>query len=412
MISLSHINLIRQWLFIAMFSFPVIPIKFINVFFIVFSIITLFLFIKEKPKWIISDFKYYLIFIVPFIPYLIEFVLFPTNSIIQFEVEKKLLFFIAPISFYMNSLLNHKIKVYHAINCFISSVAILSIISFFYLVFSGNLFSVSSYQNGAFELRKSFEEISGQHPIYFGLFCSTASLWVIYAFDQYSKELKWLLGVSLFFMITLNFLIAAKMPLLIFVVGVLWIAFKKVENKKRLIIFYSLFLVSLFLMVEFIPSLNNRLSEVIGFFDNVSNNNTILERYVVFNCSKMVFVQDFLTGIGSRNTQNLLDFCYVYFKFYKGYSIHLNSHNQYLTLGISYGIGILLVFITCLYVLYKLIKNNPYAIIYLTSSTLIMLTESILERQMGIYYFLFFGLLFLLPFQSKYNTKANINSAK
>ena len=99
MISLSHINLIRQWLFIAMFSFPVIPIKFINVFFIVFSIITLFLFIKEKPKWIISDFKYYLIFIVPFIPYLIEFVLFPTNSIIQFEVEKKLLFFIAPISF-------------------------------------------------------------------------------------------------------------------------------------------------------------------------------------------------------------------------------------------------------------------------------------------------------------------------
>lgn len=407
MISQNHIDLIRQWLFIAMFSFPVVPIKLINAFFIAFTVITLSLFIKEKSKWFFSDFKYYLIFIVPFIPYLIELVLFPTNQIIRFEAEKKLLFFIAPVSFYLNSLLNHRIKLYHAINCFISSVAILSIVSFFYLVFAGHLFSVSSYQNGAFELRKSFEEISGQHPIYFGLFCSTASLWVIYAFDQYSKNLKWLLGVSLFFMITLNFLIAAKMPLLIFVVGVLWIAFKKVENKKRLISFYSLFFVSLFLMVEFIPSLNNRLSEVISFFDNVSNNNTILERYVVFNCSKMVFVQDFLTGIGSRNTQNLLDFCYVYFKFYKGYSIHLNSHNQYLTIGISYGIGVLIVFVACLSVLFKLVKKSPYGFIYLVSSSLIMLTESILERQMGIYYFLFFGLLFLSTTYNKKETIAN-----
>jgi hypothetical protein len=408
----ENLNRVRQSFFVALFSFPIVPIKFVNIFFIGFMALTLFFFLKEKPKWHFSEFKFYGLFILPFIPYLVEFLMYHDNKIMQFELEKKSLFFWAPFIFYMSSLLQKKMELRHAVNCFISSVAILSIVSFLYLLFSGTVLSISSYQNGAFELRKSFEELSGQHPIYYGLFSTTASLWVLFFFNKYSKNLQWLLGISVFFMILLNLLIAAKMPLLILVIGLLWVAYKKISDRNKLALVYVLFFGIIFIAIMFIPSLNNRLGEVTDFFVNATANNTVLERFLVFNCSKMVFAQDFYLGIGSRNAQNLLDFCYVYFKFYKGYSIHLNSHNQYLTFGISYGIGIMSLFIGILLVLFQRFRKNPLGIIFWFCSVDIMFTESILERQMGIYYFLFFGLLFLLPFQSKYTTNANTTKAK
>jgi hypothetical protein len=398
---------IRQILFVGLFSFPMVPIKIINVLFLCFTILTIYFYLKEKPKFRVSDFKFYGLFTLPFLPYIVEFAIYHSNQVVQFELEKKTLFFVAPLIFYLSSSLNSKIKIQHAINCFISSVAILSTVSLLYLLITGNLFSISSYQNGAFQLRKSFEELSGQHPIYFGLFCSTACLWVVFYFNRYSKNLQWLLGISLFFMIFLNLLIAAKMPLLILFFGFLWIAYKKIKNNKKLFLIYVSFFAVIFSAIEVIPSLNNRLSEVSDFFINVSTNNTVLERFVVFNCSKMVFMQDFYTGIGCRNTQNLLDFCYVYFKFYKGYSIHLNSHNQFLTFGINYGMGGVILFVSLLVMLYRKIKSYPMGFIYFCSVLLIMLTESILERQMGIYYFLFFGLLFVTTTYNKKATTAN-----
>jgi O-antigen ligase len=408
----ENLNWVRQSFFVALFSFPIVPIKFVNIFFIGFMALTLFFFLKEKPKWQFYDFKFYGLFILPFTPYLVEFLMYHDDKIMQFELEKKSLFFVAPIIFYMSSLLQKKMELRHAVNCFISSVAILSIVSFLCLLFSGTVLSISSYQNGAFELRKSFEELAGQHPIYYGLFSTTASLWVLFFFNKYSKNLQWLLGISVFFMILLNLLIAAKMPLLILVIGLLWVAYKKISDRNKLALVYVLFFGIIFIAIMFIPSLNNRLGEVTDFFVNATANNTVLERFVVFNCSKMVFAQDFYLGIGSRNAQNLLDFCYVYFKFYKGYSIHLNSHNQYLTFGISYGIGIMSLFIGILLVLFQRFRKNPLGVIFWFCSVAIMFTESILERQMGIYYFLFFGLLFLLPFQSKYTTNANTTKAK
>ena len=42
----ENLNWIRQALFVALFSFPVMPIKCINVFFIGFMVLTLFFFLK------------------------------------------------------------------------------------------------------------------------------------------------------------------------------------------------------------------------------------------------------------------------------------------------------------------------------------------------------------------------------
>ena len=364
---------------------------------------------KSKLTTNFKDFKKYGLFVLIFIPYAIEYICYSSNHFIQFEFEKKLLFLFAPFVFYLNENIESKFRIDYAINCFISSVAILSMMAMLYLFFWGNLFSVEIYRNGAFELRKSFEEISGQHPIYYGLFSTTAALWIIYYFDKYSKNLKWLLGVSLFFMLLLNLLIAAKMPLIILTLGLIWIAYKKVSNKRKLWILYACSFLMIIGISFLIPSLRNRLLEIPYYFLQPQINNTLLERNVILNCSKNIFLNEIYTGVGSRNTQLFLDSSYLMVNFYKGYFFHFNSHNQFLTFGINYGIGMIAVFVLLLLTIFRKIKNDPFGIIFLFSSILIMLTESILERQMGIYYFLFFGLLFV---RNRHNKKVTFTNPK
>ncbi len=404
---LYSVTTIKQCLFILLFSFPVLPLKLTNIVFIVFSILVLYHALKEKPKLLFSDYKWYAMFVIVFVPYFIELLLYPSNAVIRFETEKKLMFLVVPLAFYLNSILTVKPDIKKALSCFVLSVSALSVVCIFYLLFKIPLLAQTTYQNGAFELRTSFEEFSKLHPTYYGLFSTSACLWVIYYFNQYSKKYKIILSICLFFLLLLNIVIAAKAPLMILVLGLAWIAYKKTPNKVRLLMIYGFSLIALTVIIIAVPSLRSRIAEVSGFFINASATNTVLERYVVFNCSKMVFAQDFYTGIGSRNTQSLLDFCYIYFKFYKGYTIHLNSHNQYLTFGISYGIAFMLAFIGILILIFKKLKNDPLSVIFWMSSILIMLTESILERQMGIYYFLFFGLLFITNTYIKKTTIAN-----
>lgn len=396
---------LKQFLFLMLFAFPVLPLKFSNSILIAFCVLVLFLILNEKPKLVFSDYKFYLLFVALFMPYLIEYLMHHNDKGMQLEIEKKLLFCVAPVFFYLNSLLSKKPEIKTVIWIYILSISILSVISVFYLLANTLLFSEVGYQNGAFELRTVFENFSGLHPTYYGLFSITASLWIIYYFQYYSKKYKILLVIALFFMLLLNVFIAAKMPLIILTTGLFWIAYKKIPNKLKFFLFTASILCLLILVCLITPSLRSRISEVFNFFLSPSVNNTILERYVVFTCGKMVFVQDLYTGIGVRNTQNLLDFCYMYFKFYKGYTIHLNSHNQYLTFGISYGIGYLVFFIGFLVSLFKKIKTNPLGFIFWCCSVLIMFTESILERQMGVYFFLLFSLLFLYDSQNNSTTR-------
>lgn len=117
----------------------------------------------------------------------------------------------------------------------------------------------------------------------------------------------------------------------------------KKQNEACRALFFSVYCARMFCF--FIPSLKSRLMEVQDFFISGNFGNTLTERMIIFNCGRSVFLSDFLTGIGARNVQGIMDYCYIWFGFHKGAIIHLNPHNQYLSLGIAYGIGILFLFL-------------------------------------------------------------------
>lgn len=388
------LNSLRQILFVSLFAFPVLPGKITNTLFILFSLSVIFLFVKEKKIFVWKDYLPYALLGLMFVPYFVEFILHSKNPAMRFELEKKLLFLFAPTVFYLNSRLkNDEIK--SALLCFTVSLSLLAIVSFFYLILSEKLLSIQNYENGAYGLRSAFEDFAGLHPTYFGLFATTASLWILFYLSNYKGKYKMILVVFLFFLVLLNLLVASKMPLFIFFIGLLTLAYVKTKTKMKLTVIYMSFFAGLILLTFLIPSLRSRALEVQDFFISRNFGNTLTERTIIFNCSKSVFLSDIFTGIGARNVQGVMDYCYVWFGFYKGALIHLNPHNQYLSLGIAYGIGMVLVFLAGLIVLFRKIKNAVPALFFLLAIFCIMFTESVLERQMGIYYYLFFSGFFL-----------------
>jgi len=387
-------NSFRKFFFLLLFAFPVLPIKATNIIFMLYALFVLQQMIKEKPGFQFRSFMPYAFLSVLFIPYFVEWLLYPSNTIIQFETEKKLLFCIAPFIFYADSRLKTQVDKVLAPLVFIVTVSLLSITSLIYLLSTGLLFSGGG-SDQAFQLRSAFEVFSRLHPSYYGLFSSTASLWLMTMYKNCSKPQRIAALIILIPMILLNGLIASKMALLILIVGSVWLVYQGAKDKITKVVLISSIISVISLMTLFIPSLQTRFLEFYTFFNYSSSQNTLVERLVIFNCSKSIFLTDFITGIGSRNTQALLDYCYTWVAYPKGALIHLNSHNQFFTFGINYGIILLVAFLTLFVFYFQKSRSSFLAKIFWLSSFFIMLSESILERQMGIYYFLFFALLFL-----------------
>jgi len=70
-----------------------------------------------------------------------------------------------------------------------------------------------------------------------------------------------------------------------------------------------------------------------------------------------------------------------------------NSHNQFLSFFVNYGILGLLVFVALFVVLFRFSLQYPFGIILILALGFSMLTESILERQMGVYLFILSSIL-------------------
>lgn len=387
---------VKNILFLSLFTFPILPIKLCNWIFIFFSIITLILFSKEKKTIWWPHLALSLLIVVPFLPYLFELIVFPHNKIIQFETEKKLLFFIAPFIFYCASTLKIKLDFMRSIQIFIGAVSLLTLISYVFLFWQNNINIFESTASISYQIRTNFESISQLHPSYYGLFSSISSLWLIYSFKNFNLKWKLIVSFALFLLISLNLLLASKMALFILFLGLIFILYKSSLNARKKISYFIVIIFSILVSIYFVPSLNSRLAEIPTFLENQTPNNTLVERQVIYNCNTAILRTDLLFGSGARNSQALLDYCYTWCGFHKGAIVHLNSHNQYFTLALNYGILLMILFCGILVTFIFISRQSVFANLFWLSILFIMLSESILERQMGIYYFLFFTFLFLM----------------
>jgi len=395
---INQLHLAATMLFLALFAFPLYPVHLANVLLMVLAALTLTaLFIKPIPvgKTILRN----LIFVLPFIPYLVEFCITGFDPIARFEFEKKLFFFTAifiiPVFIDVTGFRNYKL----ALLVFSLSVSALCLYSFAALLIMGIPFHASAYENGSYILRHNFEVLSGLQSTYYSIFALSAACFLFNASFLDKKKLRITCNIISAILLISVFYLAVRIAFLtVGVIFLIWIACsKKVLWKK---IFLGLATVAVLIAVSFVvPSLKSRLSEFVWLEEGpMDNANTISQRTMIMNCSMKVFSENIFTGTGSAHFQQKLSDCYTSHDWQQGAAVNFNPHNQYLSLGINYGLIMLIVFIVCLFMIFRKVFKFSEGKYFGIAIILFFLTESMLEREMGVY---FFGLIALLLYNMK-----------
>lgn len=158
------------------------------------------------------------------------------------------------------------------------------------------------------------------------------------------------------------------------------------------------------------PSLSSRIYEIIWELNNYIhyndiNGHSVVLRFIYWKTAYKLIKENPLIGVGTGDIQN------KFFNYLKKNYPQINkkwihrSHNQFLSIAVSFGIIGLLFFVFLLFYPFiffkgrKLISYIPFFFFYFTI-ILSMLTEDTLETQVGVSYFAFFTTLFISYFSS------------
>jgi len=373
--------------FLSLFAFPLYPFRVANILLILFSVLTLIsLFKKPLPigKLVLKN----LVFVLPFVPYMIEFIFSGFASVPRFEFEKKLFFFTA---FFF-------IPVFMKITCFQYYKWALLIFSFtvlFLCIYALSIlftkaipFQYETYENGSYLLRHNFEQLTGIHSTYYAAFALFSSFILFTQKTLQKSTLKIVLKTASVILLLSALYLAVRIAFITVVVFTIFYIFTQKTTVKRKFLWGIVFFVFITGISFLVPSIYSRFNEFISFEkENINHYNTISQRHVIMQCSWDIFTEHFFTGTGIGNYQQKLNTCYSNKSWDEGAALNFNSHNQYLTMGINYGIWGLLVFLVCLFLISKNLIKTPEGISFILLIILFFLTESLLERSMGVYFF-------------------------
>jgi O-antigen ligase len=379
--------------FLTLFGFPLYPLAVTNVLLItLYTGIMIAYLIKPFPvhKLLLRN----LVFIIPFLPYLIEFCVSGFTPVSGFEFEKKLFFFTAPLFLPLFMEITGFRAYRQALLVFAFSVVALTLFSVAGLMFQGIPFHASSYINGAYLLRDGFEKLSHVHPTYYSIFALTSACFLIDTAYRQNRAAKIILALLAVLLFAAALFIAARMAVVTGGIFLLvWILRSRMKLIKKMV-FGCLALAVLIALSFAIPSLKNRFSEVVSWAGGKDiTGNTVSQRVMIMDCSFKVFSDHLLLGTGNRYFQKELNYCYRSKEFPLDDKQSFNPHNQYLSIGINYGLFCFLAFLFCLFMIFRRIFKYPSGIYFGIAISLFFLSESMLERQMGVY---FFGMIALL----------------
>jgi O-antigen ligase len=189
--------------------------------------------------------------------------------------------------------------------------------------------------------------------------------------------------------------IAVKVAIITTVISFVTLAIRmQIDLHKKIVL--SIIIFAVLISVSFrIPSMLNRFNEIrVWASGQTTTDNTISQRLVILNCSLQLFSDNLWTGTGSRNFQKGLNEHYASEGNFLLKDRNYNPHNQFLSEGINYGIFMLLVFVVCLLIIFRNMVHKEEGIYFTIAILLFFLSESLLERQMGVYFFGLIGLLF------------------
>jgi hypothetical protein len=132
-------------------------------------------------------------------------------------------------------------------------------------------------------------------------------------------------------------------------------------------------------------------------YGNNPQGNSLTQRFLFWKIGTQIFKENWLYGVGTGDVQLAFDEKYENLMFGVKNKYQLRAHNQYLTMGITFGLFGLAYFIWMLFSGFS-VKPNANSYLFIGSFIVFMvsmLNEDTLETQFGITYALFFYFFFL-----------------
>jgi O-antigen ligase len=323
-----------------------------------------------------------------------------------FAIERKLSFLALPLILFTSPYLNKR-TIHLALLSFVFSCLFITV----YALVRTSMLDAEGWKafHGytGYDYRLALWSFIVVHPTYFSIYL----IFSIYTLIYFWLEKKWLDSqtkrvvacLSIIIFLASLFLLISRLPLISFCLtifaGFLYFFF---YSRRRLLaglasIGLSLCFIAVFLWN--IPSIRYRFQETIQtqYTPPVGLNTTSTNLRVAFlNCSKEILGEFWPFGVGTGDVQEHLNKCYQS----NGYSKVLyidtyNAHNQYIQTWLGLGIPGLISFLIILFVSFShAFKNNNYLYIgFLILFMLCFLTESILESNKGIVFFVLISIL-------------------
>ena len=298
----------------------------------------------------------------------------------------------------------------------ILSITLFIVTTLFYIVYTGvwrDLFDEevmvkASLNQGKNKIREAIQIVPflGEHPTYFGLLSVSMSLLSIFriVFDK-----KYIFVISLIIGVFGILISGSKMAMLSFLFSIFLIAILKMEKKRNILIFLIITSLVSILLVNQNSFLKNRFKEVTVTKLEVpsgTNYNSTNVRIAIIQCSIDTFKEAPVLGHGTGGGILVMTDCFKSFDtdIFARQQYYFNSHNQYFSFALYFGIIGLLVFLLWLGIFAVVFfKNKEIQFIVLLFVFLLMfLTENILERQTGVILF-----SILIPLYYKYSLQIN-----
>lgn len=314
-----------------------------------------------------------------------------------FDIEVKLSIFILPVIFYFQhkSLNKQNVK-------YFKWFYILSIFGISMFLFVKALIAYSNGDVG----KLYYNELSNPyHPSYLAMYVIMALLFLFdFMVNEKQKVLIFLYLISLLYFLSFIFLLSSKAgilsaPIVLLPAGLHYIF----KNKKFWVPFMVILFVLLFAYVGI--KNNDRFNAVASTLQTAKNNAATSEsnaaRWLVWQAGLEIVKENPICGVGTGDVKDALLGVYAKRQMLGAIEKKLNAHNQFLETAIGQGLIGLLVLILVFFIPFiKAFKEkNIIWMLFLVLVSFNFLFESMLNTQMGVFFFAYFYSFFIFEFK-------------
>jgi O-antigen ligase len=248
------------------------------------------------------------------------------------------------------------------------------------------------------------------HPSYFGMYINF-SIFIIFTFVQNDiLRRKWIWGIAILISLLFQYFLSSRTNIIISILlGMIMIIIDRKYFPSR---YLQLLFVGIFVLLVFFNR-NERFRQLNTHTLFVKDMNmdilsSVSTRVLLWDSALDIIKQNFWTGVGTGDLKAQLSAQNLKNGYKKVGNISFNAHNEYLEVFIKLGIFGFLWFVILLFTpFYVALKNKDILLFgFLLIVCINFLTESMLNRQAGILFFMFFYSILIM----RNTTKIDIHS--